>query len=303
MVLRVFRPLTVNDFEWSTRSAMDERREDEDEEWGALSEGHGVRRRTGRIAFARIEPRTLHGHLPEELRRALEPGSAVEHYQRRWILGQISEIDGVITGKLGFESRATGSRFDAELRDFVVDDHEVGTYSVFAISLEQMRVAFQTHGAVIKPQSFAGALQALLNQTTPTERWRVEREQTELSWEQWIARARRIDRVRVKVERPNPNYHGRRRVEGLVEGLNAEIAELAARADPEDPQGLDRHDSLLEELIGHAESYGSVEAQGSDDAGASIRFSSGPRAEEVEVEVDPETRDVSVEELRRHLES
>jgi hypothetical protein len=217
-------------------------------------------------------------------------------------LGQTDETDGIITGKLGFESHAPGSRFDDELGDFVLADRETGTYSGFAVSLEHMRVAFQTRGNVIKPQSFAGALQTLLNENTPTERWRVEREHSDLSWTEWLKRVQRIDRVRVKVERPNPNYHGRKRVEGLIEGLNAEVAEVAAKADSKDPQGLDPNDGLLDELIGHAERYGSVDAQGDDAGGASIRYTTGSRTDEIEVEVDPVTRDVSPEELRRHVD-
>lgn len=272
--------------------------DDDDERAGDEDVSRG---RTGRVAFARINSLTLHGHLPEELRKALVPGTRLEHYQREWILGQVVDEEDVIFGKLGFERMATGSRFDTEAQDFVTQQREDGTYSLFAIDVNGLRVAFQTRGQTIKPQSFVGALQALLNTASPTERWRVEHDRTEEQFASWLGRVRRIERVKVRVERPNPNYHGRDKVESIIEGLNAEVAELSAKADPDDPQGLDRQDDLLQQLVGHADRYGSVDARGEDDEGQRVEYHSGRKTDEVEVEVDPKTRDVSRETLREHL--
>lgn len=264
-------------------------------------EGQVRRRRAGRVAFGHIRALTVRGHLPDQLREALKPGQSVQHYQRTWILGQTTESDGVIFGRLGFERASSGTRFDRETRDFVTERRADGTYSVFGIAVAEMRVAFQTHGQTIKPQSFVGALQALLNESSPTERWRVEREYTPQTWQTWLADVERIDKIKVRVRRPNPDYQGRSKVEGLLEGLNAEVAELQAKADADDPQGIDPRDDLLTQLIGHAESYGAVDARGEDAAGRPLQLNTERHVNEAEVEVDPETGEVRQDDLRRHL--
>lgn len=257
-------------------------------------------RKVGRIAFARIYSETLHGHLTEELMKALVPGTQVEHRQREWILGRVVDAGDIVNGKIGFERTGSGSRFDREVNDFVNQAREDGTYSLFAIEVDTLRVAFQTRSQTIKPQSFVGALQALLNHASPTERWRVEHDRTDEEFTEWLARVARIERVRVKVRRPNPRYR-HDKVETLIEGLNADTAELKAKAAPDDPQGIDRNDDLLQQLIGHADRYGSVDARGVDQEGHRVEYHSSRKTEEVEVEVDPETKDVPLETLRHYL--
>lgn len=268
-----------------------------DEDDGAYGQQEPPRRR-GRVAFATIEARTLGGTTREALLAALRPGTRKEHYQREWIMGQIRALDdGVIVGRIGFEHESKGGRWDDEAQDFVAVDLEDVTTSPFAISADGSRVVFQTRGQTIKPQSFVGAFQALLNAASPTERWRVHREIVERSFTEWLQIVSRVERIRVKLERPNPNYRGRRRVEDLLEGLNARTAEVGAQAATDDPQGLDTDDDLFEELIGHADAYGSYAAVGQDPGGQRVEFSTTQQTEESEAEVDPVTREVPPETL------
>lgn len=259
-------------------------------------------RRVGKIAFAEIEPQTLHGHLPESVRLGLTTGSRVRHQRREWILGAMSEQDEFLFGKLGFEHLTRGSRFDDRTGDFVNEPQDDGNYSVFGISLESLRVVFQTRGSEISPQSFSGALQALLNANSQTERWRVRRYRSEVTYKAWIGRVERLDHVRIKVERPNPHYHGNDQVEAIVEGLRAEVAQLSAKADPDDPLGLDKDADLLNQLVAHGEDYGEVNADGVGADGQKTVFRSGSAAEEITVELDQAAGEVPQEELRRQLE-
>jgi hypothetical protein len=274
---------------------------DEAPEPGAGTPEHRPLRR-GKAALAYIEARTLGAGLDAEaLRRALVPGTRKEHYHREWIMGRITDDAGCILGRIGFHRTVRGGGWDEEAGDLVPVDREDVVISPFAIDRETLRIAFQTRGNEIKSQSFVGAFQALLDAASPVERWRVYHEKTEEPFEQWLSRVGRIERVRVRVRRPNPHYTGRE-VEDFVEGLNAKSAEISARADPDDPQGIDRHDAFLEQMVAHAERYGSYEVVGTDDEGARVEYRSTRHVEELEVQLDPATGEAPPAELRRALE-
>jgi hypothetical protein len=261
------------------------------------------RPRFGKLAIGRIEALTLGGFDVAALRNALQPGTEREHNQRLWRMGAVSDLDGYITGAIGFQRTLRGGDWDEETKTFVRVEREDQLWSPFAIETATMRVAFQTHGNEIRPQSFLSAFQALLEKASPTERWRVHHETTTETFQEWLGRVERVERIHVRVERPNPNYHGRDRVEEVVEGLNAKTAELTARADPEDPQGLDTDGELLRQLVDHADArYGSYDAAGTATDGARMEWHSTRRAGELEVELDPDTGVAPPSALIRALE-
>ena len=69
--------------------------------------------------------------------------------------------------------------------------------------------------------------------------------------------------LRFHLERPNPNYKDRERVEQIIEGANASVADLVLRASDDDAQGLDLDDEIIQQGIDHAtRKYGTFKAVG-----------------------------------------
>lgn len=207
-----------------------------------------------------------------------------------------------IVGRIGFESMGTTELWDDQLNDFTERDRPLGLTSPFAIDLQTLRVAFQLRGADIKPTSFTGALQALLNEASSTEEWRVEREITVVPFREWASTVDRIVLIRLVLERPNPNYRGRRQVEQIIEGANAGLAQLQLRAKKDDPQGIDTKDQLVNEAIDHAAEHGRYSAVGERGPSELAWTSAQQGAAEIRrASVDPSTGDVSSQRLRHEL--
>jgi len=165
-----------------------------------------------------------------------------------------------------------------------------------------MRVVFQLRPGAIRPRSFTGALQALMNAASPTERWRVYQETDLVSFDNWRLSVDRVVRFRARLERPNPHYADRGRVRDLVEGANARMAEVAWTAAPEDPQGLDTQDSLMREAIEHARNHGRARAVGERRGAPTTWDSTIEGSSETRVVLaDVETREVHPTDLRAQL--
>jgi hypothetical protein len=260
---------------------------------------------TGRITFATIEALTLEAatHPAEALERALVAGTRIERHGRVWRMGQWRHEGRAIVGRIGFESSATAELWDDDVNDFRETSRPLGLTSPFAIDPGSLRVAFQLRGRDIRVKSFTGALQALLNEASPTDRWRVARETRVVPFEQWASEVDRVTDLRLHLERPNPHYADRDRIRAIVEGTNSRLVEIAAHADPEDPQGLDLNDPLIREAISHAElNYGHFSAT-AERAGETSQWTSqhDAMAEVRTAPADPDTKEVSPSVLRREL--
>jgi Arc/MetJ family transcription regulator len=263
-----------------------------------------IRMPTGRVAFATIEPLTLVGATSpaDQLQTALRPGTRIERHNRVWRMGQW-ELEGQsIVGRIGFESSGLAELWDEQLNDFAARDMPEGLIAPFAIDPKAMRVAFQVRRE-IKVKSFTGALQALLNAASPTERWRVAREITEVPFEAWAADVERITMIRFNLERPNPRYGDRDRVKSLIEGTNARLAEVVARAGDDDLEGIDIDDPFIRQAIDHVDhDYGTYQAVGERRGESTVWTSEhGAAAEIRRVAADPQTKDVTGDALRREL--
>src|SRR4051794_17635493 len=165
-----------------------------------------------------------------------------------------------IVGRIGYESSAKTELWDDTTNDFYDSLRPLGLTSPFALDPARLRIAFQLRGREIKSKSFTAAFQALLNEASPVERWRVHRELVQVPFNEWVSSVQRIVLVRVHLERPNPHYKGRGRVESIIEGTNARLVDLKVTADLEDPQGIDIDDDLIREAIDHAGEYGNYTA-------------------------------------------
>lgn len=259
---------------------------------------------TGRVAFAVIEALTLFGgpEFNEALGSALVPGTRIERHNRTWLLGQVRPQGRSIVGRIGFQAANVSELWDEEINDFREDMLTGGTTSPFAIDPERRRVAFQLRPGLIRVRSFTGALQALMNRASPVNRWRVSQEVEEVPFVEWAETVDRVIRLRIRVKRPNPHYGNRKRVEELVEGANARMAQIVWSADPEALDGIDVNDEFIREAISHAEHYGSY-AAAAERHGRPTAWGSDQEAaaEQRLVEADPRTREVPPERLREQL--
>ena len=239
---------------------------------------------------------------------ALVPGTAIERYGREWRMGQFTTMDDVVVGRIGYQRPGDlAELWDDRISDFKETRLIDGLTSPFALNLDNLAIVFQLRAGRIKHTSFTGALQALLNEASGDTIWRVRPIVQGVDWERWRTSVLRVRHLELKMERPNPNYHGRNHVESIVEGTNARLARLVLDADEQDLDGLNIDDPLIREAIQHAlEDYGSVKAVGdvptptgsqesvwrSDVDGSPI---------ETRVPVDPATREVVPDALRDEL--
>jgi hypothetical protein len=258
----------------------------------------------GRIAFATIEPLTLHASIEqaEALESALVPGTQIERHNRVWYMGQHRQEGASIVGRIGFQTPDFAELWDAELKDFSERQLLSGLTSPFAIDPRALRVAFQLRPGVIRVKSFTGALQALMNEASPEDRWRVSQEVESESFEEWVETVDRVLTLRVRVERPNPHYGDRDKVKELIDGANARMADVIWKADPEALDGIDVSEPFIREAITHADKYGSYAALG-EIADKPTQWASEQEAAAAQrvVEADPATREIPSTSLRKEL--
>lgn len=267
---------------------------------------------TARVAFAKIERRGSAELLPfpedEALLRSIVPGTTIMRYARTWRMAQYRHEPPWLFGRIGFQTSEDTENWIEEYQDFVPVDIEEGITSPFAIYLPTLDVTFQLRGNLIRPTTFTSNLQALLDEASETWRWRVALRLQSQTWAEWRRQVDRIIEVRARLNRPNPNYHGRHQVESLVEGTGAKLVELVVRADQDNLQGLAVDAALLQEALDHAQ-----EDQGSFQATGMIDTPAGPqrtkwRSEhegahtEAAVPVDPATGEASAQDLRNAIE-
>jgi hypothetical protein len=262
--------------------------------------------RVGRVGFALIKADTL-GNQSEDLARSFVPGIEKHHNSRDWILGRTSQRDHYLLGRIGFRRTLRIGMWDPRGGDLVSTRTEDYVIAPFAVDLDDMRAAFQPRGRDISTRSFISAFQALLNaganKSGEVARWRVVAEHSEEPFDQWLEEVTRIERFKARIQRPNPNYVGRERVEELVEGLRASVAHISARADSDDPDGLNRDDGFLREILDHADrGYGTFDAYGEDAEGNPVEWHSKRSADEMPIPLDPASGEAPAADLIRALE-
>lgn len=239
---------------------------------------------------------------------SLVPGTGVERFGREWRMARFERDERFLSGRIGF--MAPGST--EELWNEVEQDFEprrlvVGTTSPFVLKIDSdegpFPIAFQLRGNRIKTQTFTGNFQALLHEASGVLRWSVDPVVRGEPWGEWAARMDRVVKLVVKVEKPNPHYR-RESVEQLVEGMRAEAMRLQAESE----SGLDVSDAFIQDLLDHAEAYGSYTATGKvgpEKSPESDVYNSEQQgsAAKLELPVDPDTREVRAEDLKDALKS
>jgi hypothetical protein len=265
------------------------------------------RRRQARVAFARVylaaKPE-LGEQIPfvgiqGALLESLQPGTRVTRYRRTWHMARYERRGTFITGQIGFDA-PTSPAWSEEMKDFATV--RPAQIAPFAIDLEQMRVAFRLLGTTIKPGTFQGSFQALLNEAKTPHRWTVRLEGVEQPpWEDWRARIERITEISAKLVRPNPHYDFEE-IEHVFEDGNVDEATIGGKG-----ERINTESGFFGAVVGFVlNGYGRlrakavrVEAGGerSDDWNSETERN----VRKTTVPVDPETGDVTPEILRRAL--
>lgn len=254
----------------------------------------------------------MSGGLPGVVRSVeagLKAGTAVIRYGRIWRLGQWrwqSERRS-LTGRIGYEREGELTElWDFERNDFVEARLPEGVTAPFVVDVERGLIAFQLRPGRIERQSFAGAFRKMLNETDPSGIWKVEPFAESEPWWEWQERAARIQRIEIRIERPNPHFGGRREVEALVDGHRARVVKLIFEAYQNDPQGLEI-DEFLREAAEQALYRGNLKAI------AEFDTELGPQERvwrkdvegspvERKVPADPQTGEASPEAIEAELE-
>jgi len=233
------------------------------------------------------------------IRATIAPGKRVERYGREWIVGQTDEIDGVLSGRIGFQGEpGTADIWDDEQQDFLQTAVPSGFTSPFAIHLNRLEALMQPRGSIIKVNSLIGAFEGLLNADGGKWKLRTYREQMSLS--DWKKSVSKVTFVKFTIRRPNPHYFDAKNLEDLMTQSESEVIELEAKS----KGGLNLDGKFFVETEQHIDrGYGEAEYRGVKPGmseGEESIYSTRVGAEEQaqQVEVDPDTGEVPQESLR-----
>lgn len=258
--------------------------------------------KVAKIGFGRISFQGSNPDVTKMLRSALTRGTRTEFYRRTWTLGPSRKQENTILGTVGVESGDGGTvdLWDPKSEDFVRQTVPEGIKTPWAINLTTLRIGFQLRPGIDKRQGFCGAFQKLMNEAAGFPGWLVKPEVEPVEFEAWVDSLDRLERLSVRIDRPNPHYADRDEVESIIEQTHAKKVRIAAEArDGEslDPEG----DEFLAEAIDHAEAgYGEVSGRGHIGA-ATSRFNSrnNQAPPDVEIPADAETGDAHGPSLRQ----
>jgi hypothetical protein len=212
------------------------------------------------IGFATDRQEPLVGRVAA-LEESLRPGTQVSRYDRLWHIARWTREDDHIIGRIGFEPVGRqGELWDERAKDFREQEIRVAaTTSRFVVDLNTFRVAFQLRGNVIKPGTFRGNFQALLNEAADWG-WRVRLLGIDQPpWEDWREEVTRVVKLAISMRLPNPRFPGQH-VEELFDRTKAAAIKLAL--DAPDGESINIDDELVLEAIELAKDYGNIDAVG-----------------------------------------
>jgi hypothetical protein len=231
------------------------------------------------VGFASAEPEGLFAAVPDAYPRALNsswiPGATANRYGRTWFLSrQRNLVDSIWTGRIGFvqEDELMTVFWDPNEADFARQAAPSGVVVPFAIDANSGSVAFQLISGVVRPTTFTGAFQALLNQG-PTYRWRVRPFVIRRTYEEWRSQVPILTEFSFRLEAPNPHYVDEPEVERLLEELELQVARLIGRA--REGHGINDGAELFRQALDHVRrNYGRGVIKGRDEAGLDTEWDS-----------------------------
>lgn len=222
------------------------------------------------VGFAVAMLETLSDSISEALAESWKPGAAITRYGRSWHLTKVvHETDALYFGRIGFvnEDELSTLRFDPGTNDFEYGEAPSGIVVPFVIRKSDGVIAFQLYPGVVRETTFTGALQELLNKASQEHVWRIRSFVETRTFEQWIASTSGVTKFDFTLERPNPNYADRPRVEEIIEGVELAAVRFAGRA-PEG-QTINEGAEIFQEALDHVlRDYGKAKVVGIDDEGS-----------------------------------
>jgi hypothetical protein len=236
-----------------------------------------------------------------ELLESLQPGTKATRYGRTWHMARYEVRGRIVTGEIGFDVRTSPAWNEEEKAFTSVRPAQIAP---FAIDLASMRVVFRLRGATIKPGTFQGSFQALLNAANTPYRWTVRLEGVEQPpWEEWRERVERVTEIRATLVRPNPHYDFEE-IERVFEEGNVNEATIGGKGDR-----VNVEQGFFASVVGFvlngygrlaAKAVRMVEAGGEEPDEWSSEAERGVRKKRVPV--DPELGDVTPDTLARSLD-
>lgn len=188
-----------------------------------------------KVAFAAIELAGLfaaeQSTFEDALREAWSPGSRVTRYGRTWRISAPRRQPGdVLSGRMGFvrEDEVATLAWDEKRKDFVRGEASGGVVVPFAVDLDRRAVAFQLVSGQVRPTSFIGAFEGLLN-AGGTGQWSLQQLVERFDYERWSESVERVVGFRFRIERANPHYHDNDMAEQLLEDLRLAVASIQGR--------------------------------------------------------------------------
>lgn len=196
--------------------------------------------RNYRVAFAAVELEGIFASEPVTLSAALreswKPGTSVTRYRRQWRISRPHDReDGVLTGRIGFvrENELATLDFDESSNEFRRGQASTGDVVPFAVDTTTGRVGFQLLSGVIRPASFTGAFESLLN-LSDTYQWRVRPLVRKARFDEWRASVDHVTEFNFRLVRPNPHYADDVKVEELIEDLRAQVVRVSGSGEDVD---------------------------------------------------------------------
>jgi hypothetical protein len=209
--------------------------------------------RTYTIGYARAR---LEGLFSEDLHRALfeswKPGATVTRYGRRWVLARIVEQQpDYYIGRIGFvnERELTTLFYDEESQDFKRGIAPSGVVIPFGVLTATGAIAYQLRSGLVRESTFTGALQALLSSSGTQYIWDITSLAETVGYNEWRARVERVMSFDLRLERPNPHYHGDEIAERLIEDIRLQYARLSGAEQP--GEGVDVDSDLFTQALDH----------------------------------------------------
>lgn len=221
------------------------------------------------IGFAQVERLQADLFSDSELdqfRREWVPGAMVSRYRRNWRLTRVLvESEELLFGEIGFVNQGTLETltFDQARQEFVQGDASGGYRVPFCVRKSDLVIAYQLYPGVVRPNTFTGAFEAFWNSSARVPEWRVNSLGNEMSFDAWRNSQVVIERMDVRVARPNPHYSDNDRIESLIEDTEAEYVRLVA--DAQEGRSLDLQYPLFRQAIDHVlHEYGKAKLTGRD---------------------------------------
>jgi hypothetical protein len=208
---------------------------------------------------------------PQEFREtvegALDPEIQVLRYRRVWRLSAPHVIENRwLWGKLGFQQSvsAESTYYDDTNHDFVTraGAAEAAFFSHYVLDLENQYMLFELRPPDIRMQSFAGAFQAILDESIGN-RLQLEPVPDTSEFFEWLREVDSVTSLHISLRRANPNFDGRPEgIRSLLEATNAARLDIDAKSgSPDQPLQVENTD--LATYVEYAgDGYGAIRAQG-----------------------------------------